>query len=58
MRFRLDPSEMIDVIWSARRDRPSKSDLKQLKRLAEQHRAALLEEWEAKVNVKDPGPDR
>jgi hypothetical protein len=32
--------------------------LKELRKRAEQHRAALLEEWEAKVKVKDPGPDR
>ena len=58
VRFMREPEEMIDVVYSESQGRPSRSDLKELRRLAERHRAALLEEWEAKVGVKDPGPDR
>jgi hypothetical protein len=55
VRFRLDPADMIEVV-SKKKPRPS--ELKELKKLAEEHRAALLIEWEAKVQINDPGPDR
>jgi hypothetical protein len=39
------------------KSRPRKGDLKALGKLAEAHRAALLEEWNTKVNVKEPGAE-
>lgn len=55
VRFRLDPAEMIEVL-SKKKPRPS--ELKELKKLTEEHRVSLLVEWEAKVSVNDPGADR
>ena len=46
---------MIEVLS---KKEPKRSELKELKMLAEEHRAALLTEWETKVQVNDPGPDR
>jgi Domain of unknown function (DUF4160) len=42
--FLLDAPDMIEVVW--RKKRPSKRCLKQLASLAEQHRVALIEQWE------------
>lgn len=53
-----DPDDMIEVIYSTKPRKPSKSDLKVLKASAERHRVALLEEWEAKVLVTEPGAER
>lgn len=55
VRFLLDPSEMIEVLT---RQKPKASELKRLKRLAVQHRVALMTEWQAKVSVTEPGADR
>ena len=46
---------MIEILS---RKKPKRSELKELKRLAEVHRAAVLREWETKVLVSDPGRDR
>jgi hypothetical protein len=54
VRFRRDPSEMIEVIT---KNKPKASELKELKRLAELHRIALLAEWEAKVSITEPGAE-
>jgi hypothetical protein len=56
--FMREPDEMIEVVVSFKANKPSKGDLKDLKAKAEEHRAALLVEWEAKVLVSDPGPER
>jgi hypothetical protein len=53
--FLRDPSEMVEKKWG---DDPKAAELKKLRTLAETHRLSLLEEWERKVSVKDPGPDR
>ena len=44
MNFLLDPSEMVEIVWSD--TKLSKKTLKELKSLAEMHRVALLEQWE------------
>lgn len=46
---------MIDVKWNKQRLRPA--ELRALQEAAEAHRAALLDEWEAKVRVRAPGGD-
>jgi hypothetical protein len=55
VRFRLEPADMIEVVSKTK---PRASELKELKMLAEEHRVALLIEWEAKVLVNDPGLDK
>jgi hypothetical protein len=55
VRFRRDPSEMIEFIT---KKRPRASELKELKRLAELHRIALLAEWDAKVSITAPGANQ
>jgi hypothetical protein len=55
VRFRRDPSEMIEFIT---KKRPRASELKELKRLAELHRIALLAEWDAKVSITAPGANK
>ena len=54
VRFRRGPVEMIEIIT---KKKPMASELKELKRLAELHRIALLAEWEAKVSVTEPGAE-
>lgn len=54
VRFRRDPSEMIEIIT---KKKPRASELKELKRLAELHRIALLAKWEAKVSVTELGAE-
>jgi hypothetical protein len=49
IKFLESPDEMVEVIYSAKRNRPSRSDLKELTELAAANRVALLEEWETKV---------
>jgi len=53
--FMRDPTEMVELIWG---DEPKAADFKTLRKLTAAHRVQLLEEWEQKVVVKDPGPDR
>jgi hypothetical protein len=55
VRFRRDPSEMIEFITKRR---PRTSELRELKRLAELHRIALLVEWDAKVSIAPPGASK
>ncbi len=43
--FLLVPSQMIEVVWSEKK--PSSTTLKNLRTLAERHRAELLEQWSA-----------
>jgi hypothetical protein len=56
VRFRLDPEEMIEIL--SKKKKPKPSELKELKKLTEEHRVALLIEWETKVIRGEPGPDR
>ena len=44
VRFLLEPGEMIEFIWANKR--PASSVLRELTRLAEEHRLELLEQWE------------
>ncbi len=53
--FLRERDEMFEVKWTTRKGRPGKGDLRALARLAESHRAELLQEWQEKVNVKAPG---
>jgi hypothetical protein len=46
---------MVERKWGAD---PRGAKLRILVALAATHRAALLAEWEHKVLVKDPGPER
>lgn len=55
VRFRLDPSEMIEALS---KKKPRLSELKELRKLAEEHRVALMDEWESKVSVSEPGAER
>jgi hypothetical protein len=55
VRFRLGPGEMIEVLS---KKKPRASELKELKRLAEDHRVALMDEWDTKVSVDEPGAER
>jgi hypothetical protein len=52
VRFLRKRSEMKEIVYG----RPRQSELKKLLEQAEAHREELLREWEAKVNVKTPGP--
>jgi hypothetical protein len=58
VRFLRDRSEMFETVWTRKRGAPSSSDLKDLAKATEDHRGALLAEWETKVPVKTPGPER
>ena len=58
VRFLRARSEMCEVRWSSRQGAPSKADLGAIAKTAEAHRRALLVEWETKVRVSDPGPER
>lgn len=53
--FRRDPTQMIEFVT---KKKPRPAELKELKRLAELHRIALLVEWEAKVSITTPGADQ
>ena len=53
-----DRPEMLETKWTLRPGRPTGGELKELARLAEGNRAALLAEWQQKVNVKTPGGAR
>ena len=44
LKFLLGPGEMIEFLWVDKR--PTSRALKELTRLAEEHRMALLEQWE------------
>lgn len=55
VRFLRTRSQMIEFIT---KNKPRASELKELKRLVEVHRVALLAEWEAKVSISEPGADR
>jgi hypothetical protein len=46
---------MVEVVYTARPRHPSKRELRALLEQSETHRVALLEEFEAKVNVKGRG---
>lgn len=54
VRFLRDRSEMFDVEWG----KPRAKELREIAALCERNREALLSEWEAKVNVEAPGPER
>jgi hypothetical protein len=56
--FMRDGSEMFEIVWPKfGSGKPSKGDLRAIERLSEEHRLALLDEWDTKVNVKAPGPE-
>ena len=42
--FLLDASQMMEIVWSEKE--PSTKSLNELTSLAEEHRVALLEEWQ------------
>lgn len=50
------PSKMIEERWQNRS--PKASTLRELCNAAEEHREQLLREWEQKVSVTEPGPNR
>lgn len=50
VKFLESSDNMIETRWSMKQNRPNRSDLKQLKKLANANRTELLDEWEAKVN--------
>jgi hypothetical protein len=56
--FLRDRAEMFDTKWTTRPGRPSRGELRDLAALVEGSRAALLAEWEQKVNVQMPGGER
>lgn len=56
--FLRDRADMSETRWTTRPGRPSQGDLRRLAGLAEANRAALVTEWEQKVNVKTPGGER
>jgi hypothetical protein len=49
---------MFNTKWTMRPGRPSRGELRDLAVLVEGSRAALLVEWEQKVNVQMPGGAR
>lgn len=55
LRGRLD---MFQIVWTKRKGSPGQAELRLIAAAVEEHREALLAEWEAKVAVKDPGPKR
>ena len=55
VRFLRKAEEMITVEWG---QGPNAKERKALIRLAKEHRFELLGEWERKVSVRDPGPER
>jgi hypothetical protein len=50
-------SAMCEVVYASARP-PTRAALKKLTEPAEAHQWELLQEWEMKVNVKAPGPER
>lgn len=60
--FLREPDEMCEVVWpktpKKKGQKPQKSEVRVIAEAAEAHRAELLEEWEAAVKVKHPGPGR
>lgn len=59
--FMRESEEMFRVVWpknpKKKGDKPRKAELREIAARAEEHRAALLEQWQT-VNVVDPGPER
>jgi hypothetical protein len=53
--FLRDPGEMIEKKWG---EQPKPAELRKLLSLAEKHRVDLLAEWQRKVCVREPGPER
>ncbi len=56
--FLRDRADMFETKWTTRPGRPSRGDVRELAALVEGSRAALLAEWEQKVNIKTPGGER
>ena len=56
--FLRDRADMFEIKWTVRSGRPMRGALRTLAALAEANRAALLAEWEQKVNIKTPGGER
>ena len=57
VRFLRERKEMVEVQWSKKKNAPRRAELKSLLDAVEAHREQLLEEWEEKVRVKDPGEE-
>jgi Domain of unknown function (DUF4160) len=55
--FLREAREMFEVVYTNRRGRPNKSDVREISQQAETHRAELLEQWERAVDVKAPGAE-
>jgi hypothetical protein len=55
--FLRDAGEMFELVWPPNAPIPRR-ELKTLAVLVKENRAALLAEFETKVNVRDPGPTR
>ena len=47
---------MTQVVYSNRKNRPSKRDLKEIVHQAVAHQFELYAQWQAVVDVKTPGP--
>jgi hypothetical protein len=46
----LEPvDQMLELIWSAKKSRMSKTDRRLLQEMVEKHREMILQEWEQKV---------
>jgi hypothetical protein len=60
--FMRHPDEMCEIVRpkfpKKKGDRPRKSELREIAKAAEEHRAELLEQYEQDVVVNDPGPER
>jgi hypothetical protein len=55
VRFLRHRDEMIEQCWG--RTGPTGKEKKRITQAAEEHREELLQEWEAKVSPRDPGPE-
>lgn len=62
VRFLRDGDDMFDVVWPKNPKKkgggPRKAELQRIAGATVAHRAALFEQWERVVAVKDPGPER
>jgi hypothetical protein len=45
--------EMLELVWSKKKVRMSKGDRQLLQQMVEQHRFAILQEWEEKVSSNE-----
>jgi hypothetical protein len=56
------PDDMCEIVRpkvaKKRSDLPRKAELREIAKLAEEHRVDLLEQYQQDVVVNDPGPER